>query len=699
MFRVLAVMLTGCVALAVAAEDGSVVLEANNLLQNRFELLADVVAACPLDGQEETITFMGALWRHLTAKGAFDAGRAEALAAQSEQTLVSLKRTLPFGRARWADDELSWVEPPAPVPLAAGLERFLLVEVANEGQAPVQVDPNPGRPRRVAAALTAIPARGARVRLVRVLTEDVAAETVTFTLFVDGQPRTLAVPVTVSPAARLTGRVLHGATGESFPGRVYARGADGIYRHGEAYADNPTVSEKQILLVVEAGKNYRLPFFYSDGAFAVAVPSGPTEVRLERGFESNIVATRIDLAPGGSGEVSLVTERVIDMAALGWVSGDTHVHWAKNWWNEDEDIDLLAIVQRAEDLRVVNNLTLRHQNPPQPEFINPAQFPMGPVPGHYGPDYKIVMGEEYRNQPFYGHLNFLNVKELIQPIATGDLMGEEALDWPLNRPAVAECYRQGGISTEAHGLGAEGAANIIDGYASAIDQANPGDYYRVLNAGMRIALGNGSDHPARIAGCARTYVRQEDPASYAEWIDGVRAARTFTTSGPLLFLDVNGVDVGDELQVAAGDVLRITARAWSRRPIGRLQVVVDGEVAGEAVLPGREGGVALELPATRSGWVVARCSRTPNFSAIFEPDVAHTSAVYVVVDGRPILRPEAARTLARQLRHHAQYIRDEARFENDQQREAAARVSLEGADAYDRLADEGGAALSANPSK
>ena len=67
------------------------------------------------------------------------------------------------------------------------------------------------------------------------------------------------------------------------------------------------------------------------------------------------------------------------------------------------------MVQRAEDVRVVNNLTLRHWNPTQGEWVKPDHAPMGPVPGHESGDYMIWMGEEYRNIPFLGHLNFLNL--------------------------------------------------------------------------------------------------------------------------------------------------------------------------------------------------------------------------------------------------------------------------------------------------
>ena len=68
---------------------------------------------------------------------------------------------------------------------------------------------------------------------------------------------------------------------------------------------------------------------------------------------------------------------------------------------------------------------------------------------------------------------------------------------------------------------------------------------------------------------------------------------------------------------------------------------------------------------------MARCSPTANFSAIAGPDVAHTSAVYVTVAGRPVFRPEAARHWAERMREHSADVAKRARFVNDAQRREA----------------------------
>jgi hypothetical protein len=51
-------------------------------------------------------------------------------------------------------------------------------------------------------------------------------------------------------------------------------------------------------------------------------------------------------------------------------------------------------------------------------------------------------------------------------------------------------------------------------FADSLDQIEPDDYYRFLDCGFEIPLSNGSDHPARVAGCARVYVKTEAPFIY-----------------------------------------------------------------------------------------------------------------------------------------------------------------------------------------
>jgi hypothetical protein len=291
---------------------------------------------------------------------------------------------------------------------------------------------------------------------------------------------------------------------------------------------------------------------------------------------------------------------------------------------------------------------------------------MGPVPGHDRGRFVIQMGEEYRNDPFYGHLNFLNLTRrpvgppesplelsvglglieptgLVQPISTGDPMGPFAEDWPPNHVAIDAALAHEPVESRpiviaAHGLGGEVVADVVLGRIDSLDQLSPGEYYKLLDCGLRIPLTDGTDHPARPVGQTRCYVKVDREFTYGAWIDGILSRSTFVTSGPMLFLTVDGVDVGGELSVPSGAQVTVRVEARSRDPIGRVQVVSNGQVLFDQAYSGRDAVASFTLDALESRWIVARCSSAdqPTYRALDEPGAAHTSALYFVVDGDPI---------------------------------------------------------------
>lgn len=660
------------------------------------DLFLDLVYLAPTERQADTIrvawnTYRD--WLRLEADPPPETRRR--LLTDCERHYAELRELHPVVAVALETGSASLATPPSPLRLTRGLETLVLIELVNRSSAAVQLAARFAGSAAPAQAPVHLGPGAQRVLWARVKPEDSRAETVTLRLVAEtpGVPALeVSVPARIREPARLRGRLLEGSTGELFPGRVYVRAADGLLRRDTRLGANDTLSTKPLLNFVFAGRgaSHTLPFFYSDGRFDLLLPPGETRITLERGFEHPLVSTNLVLAAGQTHDLALASRRFLDMQARGWISGDTHIHWAKNSWDVDEDIDLLAVVQRAEDLRVANNLTLRHHTR-DANFIAPTQFPMGPVPGRCSANWHIQMAEEYRNEEFYGHLIFLNIQRLIQPISTGSMGGPPFLDYPPNRPAILEARAQGGISIEAHGLGRNNdvPVNVSQDLTDSLDQIEAEDYYRFLECGFQLPLSNGSDHPARVAGSARVYVKTEMPFTYGRWIDGIRSNRTFTTSGPLLFLDVNGHDVGDVLEEQPATPLRIRARAVSRFPIGTLQIVSNGRVLAEKRTPNSEAELDFELAAGEPRWIVARCSQNEQFAPLSGPETnphaAHTSAIYVHVGGQPRFTPAAAEEWIRRMTRHAEDLAQHGVFATDAQREEAVSHVRSGIEAYRRL--------------
>jgi len=630
-----------------------------------YNLFITLVSDLPTELQQETIDHAGTVFPYL--------GKTPGPNGLAEKTLIfykKLREKYPVVNIIQKKSGAELAPNQTPVQLTSGLERFILVEVENRTTNSFNLTATFGNNSDQS---TFLPAENVRAFALKLKTDkSVKNNKAILSLVSKENTFKIPVPITTSKPAVIRGKLKESANGKVWPGRVYVKGSDGVYRHAKAYANIKTVSEKQLLQF--PGKFYKLPFFYSDGTFEIIVPSGEVEIELERGFEHEIVHKHFEAKAGGTHDVKLESGRFLDMKNLNWISGDTHIHWVKNHWSENEDMDLLKVVQHAEDLRVVNNLTLLHRALPR-AFITPSQFPMGPVPGFCDSDYHVQMAEEYRNQEFYGHLCFLNIKRIIYPISTGKGMaGSDAIDYPINKTAILDCRSQGGISTEAHGLGLnwDVPVNVIHRLTDSLDQSSPPDYYRFLDCGFKLPLSDGSDHPARLAGCARVYVKTDGDFTYEKWIDGIRKCRTFTTSGPLLFLKVNGADIGDEITPEKGGTIKIVAEARSRFPIGNFQIVSNGgEILCETNVPGKEAELSIEIPADKSRWIAARCSPNDNYGAIFGPNVAHTSAIYVTIDGQPVFKSEAAQHWAEQMRKHSKDIAANAHFANDEQRKEA----------------------------
>ncbi len=588
-------------------------------------------------------------------------------------------------RVSWDGETIASDGPLPPFDCARGLDRHLIVELTQTTAVPlrlavgvsgnvIQAEPwtvLPGRtqPFLVVLDATAEDPVGARLEVKQ---EDAVA--------------TLALSVRVVEPARVQLKVVDGETGAPVCARVRAIGGDGACRQAGPLAGDPTFTVKPIL-GLPLPRFHRLPFFYCDSGADIVLPPGECRIEAERGYEHATVGETLELGPGESRAVTLTVPRIVDAAAEGWISGDTHVHWVTNAWNVDLPLETLGLVQRAEDLRVVNNLTLLHRTASD-AFVKPSQAPVGPVASLCRDGYHVEMAEEYRNENLYGHLCFLNLRWLVMPIGTGPgIAGDDSIDWPHNRPAIEEARSQGGISIEAHGTGGnhEPPVNVIHGLTDSFDQLAPADYERFLDCGLRVPLTNGSDHPARVAGVARAYVRIDGDFSYEKWIDGIRRGRTFTTSGPLLFLDVDGHTPGDSIARGPDDRVTVRVRAVSREPLGVVQVVSNGVVIAEETTAEMTAELAVELPVGESRWIVARASRGGGFNCIERTGIAHTSAVHVVVDGRGVFRPEAARDWIVRMRAHVRDIELKGRFATAGQRSEAMAYVEEGIGRYERL--------------
>jgi hypothetical protein len=167
-------------------------------------------------------------------------------------------------------------------------------------------------------------------------------------------------------------------------------------------------------------------------------------------------------------------------------------------------------------------------------------------------------------------------------------------------------------------------------------------YYHFLDLGFRLTALAGSDFPwcgqgvAQI-GNSRFYAYTgEKTLSYPAWFAAVKAGHTFVTTGPIVLLRVNDRMPGDAIDVAPGARVRATAEAFGRG-LKSLEIVGHGKTLAHSSAGGVEKLAAeVEITPSHGLWIAARCEGALG-------QLAHTTPVYVTVNGDGFQNPETAR--------------------------------------------------------
>jgi hypothetical protein len=433
------------------------------------------------------------------------------------------------------------------------------------------------------------------------------------------------------------------------------------------------------------------PFFYCDGTFAVDVIRGQTDIVVERGTEYRPFRLTLALPANGSVDVDLPLERWISLPEQGWYAGNTHVHYDEK---ETRPLDRLQLDPRVEDLPVLVVSVLKRAQLP---YASNA-FPIGrhPLSTH---EHILDIGEESRHndEPWrigLGHIMLINIPHVIEPVSRGVLVDEASPDYPPLIDACDATRSTGGLVLWCHnGNGMEAPIAAALGRLDGINLFDPywmdpeyDVWYRLLNCGCQLPASTGSDW--YVCSSNRVYVDVGTSFSYENWLSGLRAGRTFITDGPILKLTVAGHHPSNDLLELGSTVRTVTvAVEWEySTPIDRIEIIRDGEVAArfDNVDRATSGSFALDVDATDSGWIAARCwgqRRNSYGHALW----AHTSPVYLRRKSNSILVREAAGYFVERIDEARTWLATQARFDDDVQRSRMLELFAAGRASYERL--------------
>jgi hypothetical protein len=151
--------------------------------------------------------------------------------------------------------------------------------------------------------------------------------------------------------------------------------------------------------------------YQTSGDFHIHLPAGRWRITASHGLEHIPVAEAFQTTGSGELEKTLTLRRWIDLPALGWWSGDVHVHHP---CLEPAHREYLLAYAVAEDVHVVNLLEMGHHT-----GVEFRQAGYGERFRVQQGDFALVSGQEDPRSTF-GHIIGLNLQARVRDIATYD---------------------------------------------------------------------------------------------------------------------------------------------------------------------------------------------------------------------------------------------------------------------------------------
>jgi hypothetical protein len=422
---------------------------------------------------------------------------------------------------------------------------------------------------------------------------------------------------------------------------------------------------------------WKEPVIYlTSGDFLIDLPAGRWRIGASHGMEYVPVAEEFEVNGHGEMEKTLLFQRWIDLPARGWWSGDVHVHHPSS---DPAQREFLMQYALAEDVHVVNLLEMGDHN--GTEF---AQAGFGQKFRVQRGAFALVSGQEDPRSTF-GHIIGLNLQAMVRDTTTYDFYDVTFRGIHAQADALVGfahfAWNGCDLPRGFPWFVTTGEIDFIE--VLQFGMLNRLDYAEYLNLGFRLTAAAGSDTPwGSTIGEVRTYVHTGDKFDVDTWFRRFKAGNTFVSNGPALEFTVDGALPGSELTRLPGTRVKIRARALGHARIGLPTVLrVEGPTGILKEVKGEQGETELEFEfehlVETSQWLMAGV-------ACDNKAVAHTTPIYLVVNGQPTWNPrQGPRIIEKQLAAMAKIESEVAKGADA--RSAGIRERLQKAKAFYRV--------------
>ena len=462
--------------------------------------------------------------------------------------------------------------------------------------------------------------------------------------------------------------------------------------------------------------------FSCDGEFEMTVPAGVVTIHVERGKEYFPVDETLALSANAVVEKKIRLKRWIHMAETGWYSADHHVHFGH------DDLDVLKQLVLADDVNWLPSFTywnrFEQKWPSWPEGPNVFADAAHMITRR-NTEIERIGGEPFQSVDalfVFGHTRPIHVDRHTKTFPPGVVFAQMARKMSpdcvmdTDKPLWAENVVTMGLGlfdtvqvchNHYHRERTIHDGGLCCGMADASIEEEKVDYgedelfhrtnsvyYRWLNCGYRLAVTGGSAMGVMAVplGYCRTYAKLDGPLTEENYLKAMRAGRTFATSGPMLTLTADGQEMGATIkyETQSGKPLNVIARLQSIEPIERLEILHNDKVISRVDFNGRSvTGLfrrvhAARIEPKRSGWVAARAIYRNVHDGHLRQ--AHTSPIYIEVDGKPTASKRDAEYMIRWIDRLVQVSNAPKRYESDADREVAQGLFVQARQAYEQIA-------------
>ena len=179
-------------------------------------------------------------------------------------------------------------------------------------------------------------------------------------------------------------------------------------------------------------------------------------------------------------------------------------------------------------------------------------------------------------------------------------------------------------------------------------------------------------------GSIRTYVHTGGATDFESFKRAMKRGRIFTSGGPMIDLEIDGQPIGRTVHLDAPGKVRVSGNLRPPRELSELTLIQNGRDIELPISKFFQDGIHVweierEILIEKSSWI-ALSARGSRIETQDIDETAHTNAIRVIVNGKPIRSNKTAQEFIDTLQKRKTHYQDAGAYKSGQQRQRALKI-------------------------